>query len=256
MEIYSLPDFEKILKDQGYKHIGLFDSNGKIIITFNNASKTGSDRFKEIEKRLAAAALPEGFYVIKCKNTTSKTVTTDDYTVKKGNPKTEEPVKPVTLQEPAPPSPSVISFSEALEMKTTINRLELENDKLLEESATREEYITELEGQLEEEPEPNTLKDAEKNVKTFIGQLTEALVPVLNTHYEQADRKLKLEELKYVNSLEVPKQIPASPRGEEQTEFSEEQQNGMWEELKKLAESDPEEYMRVMKEMQVRGEEQ
>ena len=83
MEIYNLSDFEKVLKDQGYKHIGLFDSNGKAIIAFNNTHKTASDRFKEIKKRLSAAALPDGFYVIKCKNYITKATTSDDYTIKK-----------------------------------------------------------------------------------------------------------------------------------------------------------------------------
>ena len=162
----------------------------------------------------------------------------------------------MTLEEPALQGASVISFSEALDMKTTINRLELENGKLTEEAASREEYITDLEGQLEEEPEPDTLNETQNNVKSFLGQLAETLVPVLNTHYEQADRKLKLEELKYVNSLEAQKQIAASPQIQQQTEFSEEEQTQIWADLEKLAKENPEEYMKVMQEMQANQEAQ
>jgi len=244
MKIYSLSDFAKILKDQKYKHIGLFDANDKQIVTFNSTHKTSVDRLDDIKTRLGSPALSDGFYVIKCKNYVGRAEPTDNFTITKGNPKEEELPKGIEVKEETKESlaDNVLSYESALELNNRLNRLELENEQLKKDNEA-------LEAELEEEPEdePEEENELAENAKTYISQLAEMFIPILNTHYEQADRKLKMDELRLVNQVQgQPMQIQAN--GGHQApeppapELSEEEEAQFMEELKELAETDPEAY--------------
>ena len=74
MKIYQIEDLRKIQQEQQYKYVGLFDYNGAQIIPFNPNRVTNETRLREIETRLISQGLPDGYYIVKCKNSTGKNV--------------------------------------------------------------------------------------------------------------------------------------------------------------------------------------
>jgi len=152
MKSYSLAEFEKIFKEQGYKNIGLFDTDGKTIVHFNNSKITAPQRWNAIKLRFAAPEMPSGYYHIKCKNTIAKDVKTDDYLIKHGDADKIPAIKTVeTLSEnPVNKKEETIYTQAAIDLRVDNERLKLENAGLLEKIEILEAEIEELENDIPE----------------------------------------------------------------------------------------------------------
>jgi len=267
MKTYTLSDLKKILKEQGYKYVGLFDTEGKPIISYNHARMTPQTRLEEIEKRMKASGIKDGFYVVKFKNTPAKKAHPDDYVIKKGNPK-DEP----TLADPPPPSSNgvgkeLMPWDEALKLTTENVKLKLEKETLEKdlESMTKAynelcDNVDEMEkamAEMEEEAEEKPLADSSTS---WVKDLTEGFKPLLTSFVELEDRKLKLKEA--VAYKAKHKELPPAPEEAEEKaqepkktvkDLSEDEVAELWTELKELHDTDEKEYIRVMSELKEQG---
>jgi hypothetical protein len=215
MKTFSISDLRNIQASQGYKYIGLFDQSGRIIINFNSNVNTSANRLNEIEKRLISDGLPDGYYIVKCKNTTSKTVATDDYTFYKGSaePTTQPAVLPI--QNLPPVTAEVLTYESALKMQVELERLKLQNAALEKElEQVKRERDEALETQLLSEEEANTPSLLESG-KAFLSDLMGIGAPLLDKHFELKDKQLAIQAAKL--QFEMNRQTPAvkKPSAEE-----------------------------------------
>ena len=258
MNIYTLKDLDKIAKEQGYKFASLVDSRGDILVPFNHNTEALIKRFTEIKKRLNAPALADGYYIVKFKNKQAKKASTDNYMVAKGNPAdllVPDEGQFLSAPEGAKETPDVLSYSQAIENNREIVELQAEVNRLGAELDRANETIEELEQEAEqvELSEENKPGSMEASAKTYISSLADMLQPVANTYFELEDRKLKLQEAKFVQQVQPQQQQQIEPQ---QEEYSPELQRAYWQQLAELAKENPEEYFKVMQDMGVQFEPQ
>ena len=208
MKIYQIKDLRKIQQEQQYKYVGLFDYNGAQIIPFNPNRVTNETRLREIETRLISQGLPDGYYIVKCKNSTGKSVKTDDYTFYKGEKLGEiAPPAPVVVQAPAPTAgPEVLTYEGALKLQVELERLKLENSSLKQQIDDLKSELSEIETLGEENKETAGMWD---NAKSFLSELVSVGAPLLDKHFELREKSLALK------ALEIQSKAPA-PRPNQQ----------------------------------------
>lgn len=189
MKIYKIDDLKRIQAEQNYRYIALFDSAGQQIIPFNPNRVTNETRLREIETRLISQGLPDGYYTVKCKNSTGKMVRTDDYTFVKGD-NLSEPL-PLTPQivEKVHFTPEVLTYDGALKLQIDLERLKLENQSLKKEIEFLKAELTENETLSEEQGANVTLWE---NAKGFLSELVGIGAPLLDKHFELKEKQLAL----------------------------------------------------------------
>lgn len=193
MNIFKIEDLNGIQSKQSYKYVCLTDQSGsKSIIPFNTNKIPVSDRLEEIQRRLKGQGLKDGYYLVKFKNSTSKTVSTDDYMIYKGEaPQPMAEPAPIIMQAPQY-SPEVLTYDEALKLNIELARLKLENAQLKKEIDSLNGEIAELETNqnfLNEEKEPGLME----NAQTFLTNAMGFIAPLLDKHFELKEKKLGLE---------------------------------------------------------------
>ncbi len=204
--IYTIPEFKKELAENKYNHIGLFDSNGTQIVSFNNIKNTTvAKKLQEIDRKLKSKQVKDGFYTIRCKNAISGSVPTEDYVVQKGEP-TEEP----SLSENVGVNPNVRTYQEVLDMTVKIQGLERDK-KDLEKDVTQhkadhlvlqakadalEDEVEQLKADkvtLEEEMEESQLEEVGED--KLEGYLSIAS-PFIERYFDNQAEKLKHEKIR------------------------------------------------------------
>jgi len=276
MKVYTLSEIEKAVKDQGYRHLALYGSSGDKVMGFNNQNTKPSDRITAIKKRLQAPALPDGIYVIQCKSSLSRGVSSDDYPIAKGryDKNTEVNINaPVAEHNSNGSGDKVLSYKEVLKLQTEMAEMRAEMTRLKEENEMLADHNEELAEGTDQEEEDNG--DMGNNMSDMIGALAEAVVPVLDRHYDMQEKKLQLGQAQFFaqmnpqaaqehyggqlnNGKTVDPNQHAQPSNEEVfeevedegIEMSEEEQEAYWKDLALVAETDPERYQQIMKELQ------
>lgn len=215
MKIYKIEDLRRIQSEQNYRYIGLFDYNGAQIIPFNPNRVTNETRLREIETRLISQGLPDGYYIVKCKNSTGKSVKTDDYTFYKGENLSEmPPPAPVILNAPAPAaSPEILTYNSALKLQVELEKLRLENAALKRELDECRAELSEMETLGEENKETSGMWE---NAKSFLSELVSVGAPLLDKHFELKEKQLALKALEISGKQTAPRQVnkPAERQAE------------------------------------------
>lgn len=196
MKIYHISELQDIHRDQGYRHYGLFDQQGKQIIAFNSNRSTANDRLKEIIVRLNSPGLRDGYYIVKAKNSTGKTIVPDEFTMYKGN--LEEAADKVIHIQPTAPiqpvSPEVLTYESALRLQVENATLKMQIENLTKKVSDLEEEIKEL------ETNPTLSEDQNNsvwsNAKDFLAQIMEVGAPLLDKHFELKEKQLTLQAIK------------------------------------------------------------
>ena len=211
MRIIKIEDLKKILDTGGYRHVSLTDSKGLTIIPFNSNAVPVDKRLMEITRRLDSFACGPGLYNVNFKNNVTKKAHVDTYSIQKDRQDLSEPTVTVVHEEKIV-SPDVCSYDEALKMQVENERLKMENAILSKENENLSECVKEFEEEQEGlgEPEPN-------NVQTWITQILEVGMPILDKHLELKQREL---ELRAIELSPVPKMVmPKKPSGPEIRSF-------------------------------------
>jgi len=218
MNAYTLEEFEQIQGRQQYPYMGLFQADGKQIVAFNPNSIPVKKRLEEIKLRLTSKQMPDGIYLIKCRSVNKKEAVTDDYPIMKGELDDEdlkEAGKQLTgssanLSE----NPAVITYTEVLDLKVQLTKLELENANQAKRIEELEKQVEELEEELEDlEEENETLSEKEETLgdraQSWVDSLAKIAVPAIEKHFEQKDKEMKLRmiELYNKNGQPVPGQM-------------------------------------------------
>lgn len=210
MNIFKIEDLKGIQARQAYKYVCLTDQSGnKVIIPFNTNKIPIADRLQEIETRLTSQGLKDGYYNVKFKNTTSKTVSTDDYMIYKGEHLEcgPEPA-PVIIEKPSY-SPEVLTYDQALKLNIEVERLKLENNSLKKEIVSLKAEIQELETSASllsenEEPAPSLME----NAQTFLTNAMGFIAPLLDKHFELKEKKLGLDAIALQSRLDSMNKNP------------------------------------------------
>lgn len=152
MHITKFNEIHKIIQDGKYKYIGLETKEGKTIIAYNGLAKDLDKRIKEIETRLKSPAFHDGEYIIVLKNTQFKNVQPDKITIAKGAISKGMTESPTSMQQ----SPEVLTWDEAkkmyqanAELTAQVTLLTKELDRAKEVIEENDEYIKQLEGDLD-----------------------------------------------------------------------------------------------------------
>lgn len=204
MKIYNIEDLRKIQAEQNYRYMGLFDYNGAQIIPFNPNKVTNETRLKEIETRLKSQGLPDGYYIVKCKNSTGKNVKTDDYTFYIGDQLADgPPPTPVVIQAPAPVAgPEVLTYEGALKLQVELERLKLENQALKKEVEDLKAELSEIETLGEENKETSGMWE---NAKSFLSEIVAVGAPLLDKHFELREKQLALKAIEIQSKQTAPR---------------------------------------------------
>lgn len=198
MKIFKLKDIERMLTEQNYKFVSLFDQSGKQIIPYNSQGKTTisvHDRMKEIEARLNSEVLPDGYYTIKCKNSI-RTEHADCFTLYKGeiaegNP---APVAPMIIEKPVF-QPEVLTYEGALKLQIEVERLKLENAALKKDIEHLQSELSEIESENLLSEEESGKSEMFENAKTFLSEIVSFAAPLLDKHFELKEKALGLRAL-------------------------------------------------------------
>jgi hypothetical protein len=215
MKVFNFEDIKKIQADQQYKYVGLFDQSGTQIIPFNPNRTSVSQRLREIETRLISQGLNDGYYFVKCKNSTGKQVKADEYLVYKGEQLSENaPIIPQIVEKPVF-QPEVLTYDGALKLQIELERYKLENASLKREIDSLNQQIQSIESEQllsEEEEEPGMID----NAKSFLSEMVSYVAPLLDKHFELKQQALGLKALELQHRLDPkdrrrPRTNPVEP---------------------------------------------
>lgn len=222
MKAITIQDFDKVNAQQKYRYLSLEDMSGAVIVPFNSAKISPSDRLKEIKTRMQAQ--PGNVIVIKGKTTASPKAKSDVYYIAK-NPEllSEEPetieIKAVEIpSRPAiDPGVNVRSYEYVLELEVKVKALELENEKLKDDIADLEDALSEAQGLADSAPQENPIFG-------WLKGTIEQSMPLVDKLLEQRDKRLALEEKKMnlmLNRMQQqPRPVPApAPQPAPKQEF-------------------------------------
>jgi hypothetical protein len=202
MKNYKPNELQAVQKRQNYKHVALFDSFGNAIVKFNTNAIDPQVRLTEILTRLNSEGLPDGTYIFKGKNSPSRNVYCDDYTVLKGKEQTLSEAAPV-LMAAQNFSPDVLSYDSALKMQVENEHLKIENSNLLQKIEDLEFQLSENET-LSEDAAPNLFESG----KSFLTEIVTMAAPLLDKHFELKEKQLSLQAMAMHNKMNTRRPSP------------------------------------------------
>lgn len=214
MKIFKLLDIERMLTEQGYKFVCLCDSQGKQILPYNSVGKTTTtalERFEDIKKQLNSEALPDGYYIVKCKMS-MRTNHFDPYTIYKGqlNDSAPVPVAPLIVEKPTF-QPEVLTYEGALKLQIELERYKLENAALKKEIESLKAEIDNLESETMLSEEQDDKNELLSNAKSFLSEIVSFAAPLLDKHFELKEKALGLKAIELnakTNFAQRPKPAP------------------------------------------------
>jgi len=193
-------NLKRLIDEIGYKHIALESQEGERIVTYNPAKTKIINKWDEIRKRLMAQ--PDGFYKILATTALGGKAKPDIYIIQKGNPPKEN------LQEDKTPKQEIIvksktesqreevlSLPEALKRIEELSTLRVENVNLKEKVKELEEYVSELETDLEEaESKPLDENNGTNNLASWAEKTLPSVTPFIDEYFKMQNRKMDLQE--------------------------------------------------------------
>lgn len=200
MKLFSIEQVKEIQNKQNYRYLGLFDQSGRAIIPFNTNKGNPTERLREIETRLLSEALNDGYYFVKGKNVISKNGATDDFCIRKGEMLAEATAPPVIIEKQNF-QPEVLTYEGALKLQVELERLKLENQNLKNRIQDLEDQIAENDNLSEEA--------AQSSTSSWLEQLTQLAVPMLDKHFALKEQQLAL---KAMELQKLPAQQTNKPK--------------------------------------------
>jgi hypothetical protein len=189
MKTYSIKEFKAIQDEQQYKYIALHDQSGSQIINFNSNRIPSAQRLREIETRfLTKGGLKDGYYLIKCKNTTVKTAGTDDYLILKGSASNLSEPEPTTIKIVESVAPNLLTYENALKLNVEVQSLKLENAALKKEIELLKADLEESNETLSESDQPTLME----NANTFLSNAMGFIAPLIDKHFDLKEKALGL----------------------------------------------------------------
>jgi hypothetical protein len=189
MKTYTIKEFKGIQEDQKYKYIALHDQSGAQIINFNSNRVNSAERLREIETRfLTKGGLKDGYYLIKCKNTTIKTAGTDDYLILKGSPANLSEPATETIKIVESVAPNLLTYESALKLNVEVQSLKLENAALKKEIELLKADLEESNETLSESDQPTLME----NANTFLSNAMGFIAPLIDKHFDLKEKALGL----------------------------------------------------------------
>jgi len=210
-------ELNKIYSIQKYKYIGLYDLNGNCIEKTNSHKDSSESRLRQIEVRINV--LPDGIYVVKCKNSPRNDVKPDEFFIKKGD--VSEAINIMSNSNIVDESAkNVLSYDRAIQMNKEIADLTAKVSVLESELSTKDDYILEIESSMDEVEVTNDaiqvpLQDGKISlIKEFGSELIAASVPILSEFFNLRKeslaleaRKVALEEAKFLQKNSTDSQF-------------------------------------------------
>jgi hypothetical protein len=204
MKSYNEKEIKDIFKEQAYKFASLRDNDNKVVVPYNTAKskETATDKLNEAFKRLKN--LPDGLYTFCFQNSQGRNVVADTYGYIKGSIPTEATENRGTTVHVIQPqqanaSDKVLSYTEVLDLKMNLARVEAERDRYKAESEQYKKEVEELEAELNEvEAKTEGLSESTGTTK-WMEMLSSSLLPI-------ADRYLAIKE-KQVEQKAQPKKV-------------------------------------------------
>jgi len=215
MKTYTLDEIKKEFKAQGYKYVGLFDQQGKAIVSYNSSKIPAAERLAEVAKRLQSKTLPNGIYQVCGKNSVQKHIAADAYPFVKADSLADAPATPAVpgmmpaIQYP-PVTPEVLTYDSAISLQTQIIHKDFEIIHLKEKIERLEQQVQDLlieAGDRMADEKPDMMERA----GSFLSDLLTNAAPILDKMFESRDRKLAIEE-KRLNMQMQQQRPPAAPQ--------------------------------------------
>ena len=189
----------------GYKSFTLLDSDGNKIIPYNKPEVTPLAKSKEILTRFKT--LPEGNYQLIAQYSFSRTTKPDLFYLTKGN-------APVTMSEPMPmpmkPTKKEKEVENVMSIETALSNIK-ENAVLTAENAVLKEKVkqleirvSELESELESEPEMSEGEQQPDKVGHWLNTIMPVLSPLADQYFQTKNRQLDIEQQKLVQKYQAP----------------------------------------------------
>lgn len=197
-EAITFQEFEDLYKAQDYRFVCLMNSDGSFLVKNNQPKDPSSVRMKQIGTRLKSKALPDGYYTIEGRNSLSKNVVPDRYTIIKGKPSDLQGApRPININHNSTGQAiKEYTFDEALEMESKVKNLEIDNANL----ESHNEYLRELLRDLQEdfdragEREMQNLEDSGKsNGMQWVENLATNLAPLADRFFDSYDKRMDLQ---------------------------------------------------------------
>jgi len=192
-ELLTFDEIKTDIIESDFKRVGLFDSEGKQMVSFNNTITPLDKKLDEIEKRLKSRSTEDGIYQIRTKDHGKGSRSATFYTAvgdisgetiqTAEQPNINELIK-LQAQNMTPANYDELMHSkiEAATLQVKIKALEDENKKLKE---TIEDLESEL-NELSETPKEN-------KTQTFIENTLQTIAPLADKFLQQRDDSLKLQ---------------------------------------------------------------
>jgi len=194
--IYSIDEFEELFEELQPKHIALFNTAGEKMITYNGYPKgLVEKKLIDILKTLRSKHTEDGVYLVKSKSRLNGDMAIQNYYVRVGELEqinesglSEHPTQmgktQYIIEKELNPNSSGLSVQQVIEIKTSLNKLTLENEALKRDVERLEGELSEYESL--EEPETN-------NNQEFFKSLAEHALPLFDKLLSQKDSKQELE---------------------------------------------------------------
>lgn len=213
MKIFNINDLDAIVSDQEFKSVALYDQGGKAVVQYNPRTEPALERLALIKKRLESEALPDGYYIVRCKSHFSAKNPIDYYIYKgqlKENAIVEKVVTPLIVEKPTF-QPEVLTYEGALKLQIELERVKLENSALQKEiDFLKAEIATLEEDTLLSEDEQNK-NEMFSNAKSFLNEAIQFVAPLLDKHFELKEKALGLKALEIKAKTDFSNRPKPSP---------------------------------------------
>ncbi len=210
MKSYTEKEVKEIFKEQGYKFASLRDSNNKVVVPYNTAKgkETASDKLNEAFKRLKN--LPDGFYTFCFLNNQGRNVKADECGFVKGNLTEDTDLNRGTNVHIIQPNvikdiDKVLSYSEVLQLKTDMVRLESQCEQYKAHIEQYKKEIADLENELTETQSSQDGLNESSSTGKWVESVTSTLLPI-------ADRWLSILEKKAEQPKQQQRKVVRNPQ--------------------------------------------
>ncbi|MCH7850940.1 MAG: hypothetical protein IH845_04830 [Nanoarchaeota archaeon] len=258
MKTYDIEELDKIFEEDTYSYVALYNDANKVLIHYPPNTTPKKDRWQTVKKRLQSKGLPDGYYQIKGKGSPDKKVTADVFYFKKGD--VEEKDLPITqLADPPEKVDHVLTYEAAIKSNKDISELTAEISRLKMEIKQKDECIEDLELDIKDfeiENEELSERGNSGGGKQYLEDLMTAAIPIADRYFDLENRKLAFKERQNGKPLQVSDyqspEVQREPKAEQQPPgATKEDAKKFWEKMGNLLENDPEQYQRIMQEIQL-----
>lgn len=272
MKTHTIEELDRIFSEDTYPYVALYTSTHKILIHYpaNTMVTKGKGAWERVKKRLESKGLPDGFYIVKGKSGPGKNVTPDQFYFKRGNVDEKELVvtqlaeKPKEAEHVLTYTAAIAANKEISELKAEVNRLEREIETGNDTIEALEKDLADLETEMSDMAELAE-KGGVKHGAQYLEDLAETIVPIADKWFAVRERELDQKERMLngqgypgasrrppVNQGQYVQQPPPAqqPLPAQPPKPTKQDTVIFWEKMNTLLETDPEEYQKILREMQ------